>query len=157
MKEKIQKLAADLATAVTLLKEEKTEEAVAALETVSEGVATIEADATALEESVAAKDAEIVEKSAEIQKGAEEIKKYANLSVSAENMAELLSDVASVKTMLTESAGIMKTVSTKEDIGTITTRLETIEKAADSRQIRDENRGKMEKSAISGLDLTPRA
>lgn len=154
MKEKIQKLAQDLATAVTLLKEEKTEEAVAALETAAEGVAELTADATATEESIAAKDAEIVEKSAKIEK-------YASLNISTDNIETMMEELCCIKDMMTATTTAVdtmtKTASTKEDIAAIDARLETIEKARVARQISDEQRQSMEKSAITGLNLSPSA
>lgn len=155
MKENIQKLAKDFATAVQMLKEEKLPEATEALEAISDTVAALETEATAADEALAAKDAEIVEKSTEIQKNAEAIAKYASLNISVDSMASLVDDMKVIKDMMGGNAEVMKSVSTKEDMTAIEKRLETIEKAGESRQLQEGKRESMAKSAIAGLDLSP--
>lgn len=151
MKEKIQKLAASLASAATLLKEEKTDEAAEALGQIAEETASLVEEAEAVEAASAEKDATI-------EKNAQEIKKYADLYVSAPDLSKLIEDLASVKALVTEAVGITKAASTKEDVASVSERLSAIEKAAESKQIQDEKRESMAKSAgISGLSLIPRA
>ena len=156
MKDKIQKLAEGLANAVNLLKEEKISEATDALVGVSEGVEALNEEATQVEATIEKNKTELATANEAVQKSAEEIKKYASLYIDADSLKSLLADLGSVKTMLSDNAIVMKTVSTKEDIGTITSRLEVIEKARDEKALRDETRNDMKKSAIAGVDLSPR-
>lgn len=158
MKEKIQKLAASLASAATLLKEEKTDEAAAALGRIAEETEALAADAEAAEAASAEKDATIEKMSAESEAKTAEIKKYADLYVGASDLKALVDELASVKSLVSETVGIAKASSTKDDVAAIGARLDAIEKAASSKQIQDERRSSMAKSAgISGLDLTPGA
>lgn len=156
MKEQIQKLAQDLTAAVELLKEEKIPEATEALGQVADSVAALDAEATKADETLAAKDAELATANEQVVEKDAQIAKYANLNISTEDLPSLFEELNSVKTMLTGVTEVMKAASTKEDIATLGTRLETLEKAANSRQIQDEQRQSMQKSAIAGLDLTPR-
>ncbi len=162
MKEKIQKFAADLAEAVKLLKEEDVEGATTALESAAEGIEALEKEATEAEETIEKSKTEIAKSVTDlatanetIEKSAEEIKKWASLNVGADTMSALLTDIGSVKTMLSDSVGIAK--STNESLEAIDARLETIEKAKEEKQLREETREQMmEKAMIPGLNLTPR-
>lgn len=150
MKENIQKLSEGLVSAVTLLKEGKTEEAVTALEATAETVTKATEEAEAIEKS-------IIEKDAEIAKQTEEIKKSASLYISADDLSGIVEELASVKVMLTGATEVMKSASTKEDIASISERLDAIEKAKEERNIREDKRDDMKKSAIPGLNLNPNA
>lgn len=91
MKEKIQKLRSIQKEAVDFLKEKKFEEGIAKLEEADTLATEMEAEDTKEEET-----AEDVKKTAEIavEKAVEEaVKKYASLSVSREEMSDLLEDL----------------------------------------------------------------
>lgn len=156
MKEKIQKLASALTIAVTMLKEEKVAEATEALEAVATEVSALQESAEAVEKSVSEKDAAIAKMTEESASKDEEIKKYASLNVSTETLPKLFEELASLKTMVSDSSEIMKSASTKDDVAALEARLESIEKHAESRQLDEAKREKMAKSAIAGLDLSPR-
>lgn len=155
MKDKIQKLAEGLANAVTLLKEEKIPEATEALAEVATGVAELDTAATEQEAEIAKSKTELAEKTEAVQKSEEEIKKWANISISAESMKEMAEDLKALKELITGNVEVMKSVSTKEDISTLSARLDTIEKAKEEKALKDETRSEMKKSALGSIDLSP--
>lgn len=156
MKEQIQKLASALTLAVTMLKEEKVADATEALEAVATEVEALQESAEAVEKSVSEKDAAIAKMTEESASKDEEIKKYASLNVGTETLPKLFEELAAIKTIMTDASAIIKSASTKDDIAAVEARLDTIEKHAESRQLDEAKREKMQKSAIAGLDLNPR-
>lgn len=148
MKGKIQKMASDIATAVSMLKEEKIDEATVALESVATSIVEMDALATEQETTIA--------------KSAEKIAKFASLNISEDDLPSLIGSLASIKDMLVANASamaeqveMMKSVSKTEDLTLIEKRLESIEKARDEKALKDEKREDMKKSAFAGLDLRP--
>lgn len=155
MKQQIENISKSLVSAVTLLKDGKTEEAVTALEKASEEIVTAEAEAVEVEKSLAEKDEAIAKSAESITAKEEEIKKWSSLNVSTDTLPQLFEELGKISGLMTTTTEVLKSVSTKEDLTAISERLDTIEKAKREQQIRDEKRNEMKKSAISGLDLTP--
>ena len=155
MKDKIQKLAEGVTNVITLLKEENISGATDALAEVVTWIEELDTVATEQDAVIEKSKTELAEKTEAIQKQDEEIKKWANVSISTESMSDMLEEFKAIKDMITGQTEVMKSVSTKEDISTITSRLEVIEKARDEKQIKDETRSDMRKSALGTINLTP--
>lgn len=159
MKEKIEKLAEKMANIATFLKEEKITEAVDAIGEVATDIADISTEAETIDSTLETKEAELATANEEIEKSKVQIEKYSSLNISAEDLPSLFEELSAIKTLLTGTSvnveTMTKEVAKKDDLSEIESRLETIEKASESRQIKDEKRADVKKT-LSSINLDPR-
>jgi hypothetical protein len=113
MKEQISNISKGLVSAVTLLKEGKTDEAVAALEKAAEDVVVAEAAATEVEKSIAEKDEAIAKSAETIAANETEIKKWSSLNVSTDTLPQLFEELGKVTSLMAGATEVLKSVGAK--------------------------------------------